>query len=115
MAWLQLCLRWSCVTTWERLFNFTDDLATALLSETPGRVVVAVDPTNAEAISILAAKHQIALTKIGTTGGSSLTINDAAIGLDELRRAFTDTIPKLFGHSRADLPSILPLDAKKIG
>lgn len=77
--------------------QLTGDPATALLSETPGRVVVAVDPTSAAAINTLAAKHQIVLTKIGRTGGSSLTINDVAIGLDELRRAFTDTIPKLFG------------------
>ena len=77
--------------------QLTGDIATALLSETPGRVVVAVDPTNADAISTLAAKYEIAVTKIGTTGGSSLTINDAVIGLNELRLAFTETIPKLFG------------------
>jgi phosphoribosylformylglycinamidine (FGAM) synthase-like enzyme len=72
------------------------DLARGLLSETPGRVVVVVDPANAKAITALAAKHAIAVTKIGTTGGSTLTVNDVVIPLDELRVAFMDTIPKLF-------------------
>jgi phosphoribosylformylglycinamidine synthase len=36
-------------------------------------------------------------TKIGTTGGTSLTINGAEISLTELRTAHTETFPKLFG------------------
>ncbi|MFZ2227858.1 MAG: phosphoribosylformylglycinamidine synthase subunit PurL [Candidatus Nanopelagicaceae bacterium] len=73
------------------------DVATALFSETPGRVVVAVESKNADRLGELAKSQNIALTKIGTSGGSSLTINGAVIPLDELRRSFTDTIPKLFG------------------
>jgi phosphoribosylformylglycinamidine synthase II len=72
------------------------DLARGLLSETPGRVVVAVDPADAGAIMALAAKQEIEVTKIGTTGGSTLVINEVVIPLDELRVAFMETIPKLF-------------------
>jgi phosphoribosylformylglycinamidine synthase II len=76
---------------------FNGDIATILLSETPGRVVVAVDPENVDALKAMAQKHEIILTRIGSTGGSSLMINDVVIPLDELRKAFTETIPKLFG------------------
>lgn len=73
------------------------DLATALLSETPGRVVVAVQKENAPALLALASKDKIAVTKIGETGGESLSINDMVLDLTELRAAFTQTFPKLFG------------------
>lgn len=73
------------------------DIATALLSETPGRVVVAIKRENAHAIQAIAEKYDIALTKIGATGGDSLVINDADIALDDLRTVFADTIPRLFG------------------
>ena len=69
----------------------------ALLSETPGRVVVAIDPSQTAALTSEAAAQKIALTKIGTTGGDSLVINDAKISLVELRKAHTETFPKLFG------------------
>ena len=68
--------------------------AVDLLSETPGRVLVAVkDGAKLEA---LCAKHSIAVAKIGETGGDSLVINDATISLTELRKAYTETLPKLF-------------------
>ena len=74
-----------------------EDVAAALFAETPGRVLVAVDPSAGEALSVLAAKFDIPLTKIGVTGGTDLTINGAAITITELRAAFTETFPKLFG------------------
>ena len=70
---------------------------TTLISESPGRVVVAVDPAKSSALLALAAKENIAITKIGITGGSSLIINGADISLKELRKAHTETFPKLFG------------------
>jgi len=45
----------------------------------------------------LANKNSIAITKLGITGGDSLTINDAVISLSELSTAHTSTFPKLFG------------------
>ncbi len=74
-----------------------ESIASALLVETPGRVLVAVDPSATEAISGLAAKFNIPVTKIGVTGGAELNINGAAISITELRAAFTETFPKLFG------------------
>jgi phosphoribosylformylglycinamidine synthase len=74
-----------------------ENVGLALLSETPGRVVVAIDPSHTAALTSEAASQKIALTKIGTTGGDSLVINDAKILLTELRTAHTETFPKLFG------------------
>ena len=74
-----------------------DNVGLSLLSETPGRVVVAIDSAQTAALTSEAASQKIALTKIGTTGGDSLVINDAKISLVELRKAHTETFPKLFG------------------
>ena len=74
-----------------------DNVGLSLLSETPGRVVVAIDPAQTAALTSEAASQKITLTMIGTTGGDSLVINDAKISLVELRKAHTETFPKLFG------------------
>jgi len=74
-----------------------DNVGLSLLSETPGRVVVAIDSAQTAALTSEAASQKIALTKIGTTGGDSLVINDAKISLIEIRKAHTETFPKLFG------------------
>jgi phosphoribosylformylglycinamidine synthase len=74
-----------------------ENVGTTLISESPGRVVVAVEPTKATELQALAAKQQITITKIGTTGGDSLVINGAVIPLNELRKAHTETFEKLFG------------------
>ena len=71
--------------------------AVDLLSETPGRVVVAIDPAKKDALLGQATKAKISCAHIGTTGGDSLTINDAVISLSELRKAHTETFPRLFG------------------
>jgi phosphoribosylformylglycinamidine synthase II len=74
-----------------------ENVGMALLSETPGRVVVAIDPAQSAALTEEAATQKIALTKIGVTGGDSLIINHAKISLAELRTAHTETFKKLFG------------------
>jgi phosphoribosylformylglycinamidine synthase len=74
-----------------------ENVGTTLISESPGRVVVAVESAKVDALRTLAAKQKIAATKIGTTGGSSLVINGAEIPLNQLRKAHTETFPKLFG------------------
>ena len=74
-----------------------EDVGISLVSESPGRVVVAVAPAQVAALTSLAESENIALTKIGTTGGDCLKINGAVITLTELRKAHTETIPKLFG------------------
>jgi len=74
-----------------------DDVGIALMSETPGQVLIAVDPKNAQALVALADTHKIECRKIGTSGGDNLTINGAVIPLSELSQAHTETFPKLFG------------------
>ena len=74
-----------------------DDAGIDLLSETPGRVVVAIEHSNTDALKNLATQNEIPLTKIGVTGGESLTINGCVISLTELREAHTSTFPRLFG------------------
>ena len=71
--------------------------AVELLSETPGRVIVAIDPSKKDALIVRAVKAKILCTQIGVTGGDSLTINDSVIVLNELRKAHTETFPRLFG------------------
>jgi phosphoribosylformylglycinamidine synthase len=66
-----------------------------LLVETPGRVVVAIEPAKAAALK--AAAGDIPLNHLGTTGGNALVINDVEISLAELRTAHTSTFQKLFG------------------
>ena len=74
-----------------------ENVGISLLSESPGRVVVAIDPAQTNALTSEAAAQKIALTKIGVTGGTALVINGAAITLAELHTAHTQTFPKLFG------------------
>ena len=68
-----------------------------LLSETPGRVIVAVEPSDVAKLTALSTQYEIVLSKLGTTGGDSLIINDAVISLSELSAAHTSTFPRLFG------------------
>jgi phosphoribosylformylglycinamidine synthase len=71
-----------------------NNVAVDLFSETPGRVLVAVK--DGGKLDALCAKHAIPVSKIGETGGDALVINDVAISLNELRKAYTETLPKLF-------------------
>ena len=74
-----------------------ENVAIALFSETPGRVVVSINESSTNSIIALAGKYQIPVTKIGMTGGSELIINETHISLTELSKAHTETFPKLFG------------------
>ena len=71
--------------------------AVELLSETPGRVLVAIEESDTNAIVALAGKYQIPIYKIGTSGGTELVINETKISIEELSKAHTETFPKLFG------------------
>ena len=51
---------------------------------------------SADALQALSNKYNIEVTKLGTTGGSSLKVNETEISIDELNNAFTETLPKLF-------------------
>jgi phosphoribosylformylglycinamidine synthase len=74
-----------------------DEAGIALISETPGRVVVAIESGKAALLLALADEKKIPVAKIGMTGGDALVINECRISLDELRQAHTETFKKLFG------------------
>ena len=74
-----------------------ENVGVALISETPGRVIVAIEPTHMSKLKELALKYSIMITKLGTTGGDNLIINETVISLEELTNAHTSTFPRLFG------------------
>jgi phosphoribosylformylglycinamidine synthase len=74
-----------------------ENVGVALISETPGRVIVAIEPTHMSKLKELASKYSIMITKLGTTGGDNLIINETVISLEELSNAHTSTFPRLFG------------------
>jgi len=74
-----------------------NNAAVDLLSETPGRVIVAIEPSKKDALLAQATKAKISCAHIGISGGDSLTINDSVIPLNELRKVHTETFPRLFG------------------
>ena len=77
--------------------EFAGNIAAELFAQTPGRVIVAIQPAQSAALKELAAKHGSPITRLGQSGGETLTINGAHISITELRKAYTETLPKLFG------------------
>ena len=77
--------------------EFAGNIAAELFAQTPGRVIVAVESQDSEALIALAAQHGISITRLGQSGGDILTINGAHLPLAQLRTAHTETFHKLFG------------------
>lgn len=72
----------------------------ALFSETPGRVLVAIEPGSAGALSKLSESKSINCKKIGVTGGSEFNINNAIkISIADLSKSHTEVFSNLFGNS----------------
>jgi phosphoribosylformylglycinamidine synthase len=70
----------------------------ALFSESASRVLVAVPIGLRQAFEALVAESEIPLTGLGATGGTALVVKDQfEVPLDELRAAWSSTLPKLFG------------------
>jgi len=75
-----------------------DDAFTDLFSETTARAVVAVRPEHFDALVKLCAVNDVPYQTLGTTGGSSLTVEGVLeIPLPELRDAYERTLPAVFG------------------
>ncbi len=78
-----------------------EDAATALFAETTGRALLGVDPEGAAELARLAAGHGVPCDRIGTAGGTGVTIDvrgqrvEATVG--ELRDVAERTLPRLFG------------------
>jgi phosphoribosylformylglycinamidine synthase subunit PurL len=72
----------------------------ALFSESTGRVLVTVGRGHRQAFESLVAEHDVPIAELGvvTAEGSDLAISDLfTVPLDELRAAWSATLPKLFG------------------
>lgn len=75
-----------------------EDPFVALFSESASRVLVSVPIGHRQAFEALVAEQEIPLTVLGATGGKALVVKDQfEVPLDELRSAWSDTLPKLFG------------------
>jgi phosphoribosylformylglycinamidine (FGAM) synthase-like enzyme len=77
----------------------------ALFSESAARAVVTTsDP---DAVRAAAATAGVPVTELGTTGGDSLSVDGVlALGLAELRTAWTATLPALFGTPEATVGAV---------
>ncbi len=74
------------------------DPFTALFSESAGRALVSVVPGRETEFAALCAEHAVPATVLGTAGGDALSIESAfEVPLAELERAWTGTLPAIFG------------------
>jgi phosphoribosylformylglycinamidine synthase len=74
----------------------------ALFSESAGRVLVAVDPAHEERFTALCAERGYPLTRVGVTEGAgedaALTVaGQFTVPLDDVRRAWSATLPEALG------------------
>jgi phosphoribosylformylglycinamidine synthase len=70
----------------------------ALFSESAGRVLVTAAPDRVDEVRSMASAAGVAVTTLGTTGGASLTVASLPeLTLAELRSAWEETLPALFG------------------
>ncbi len=69
----------------------------ALFTESVARAVVAVRPDRVGDLESAAATYGVPVTRLGTTGGDSLTVDGLfSVPLRELRTAHEATLPALF-------------------
>jgi len=71
-------------------------ITAGLFAETPGRVLVSVDPAKVDSLLDRCDSKNVPIHKIGVTGGDALIVNEAVISLEQLRQAHTNTFPRLF-------------------
>lgn len=83
------------------LSDVHDDQFVALFSESASRVLVATTADKADAVLAHASEQGIPVAEIGATveDGTDLTFGDVSVPLTELRAAWENTLPDLFGHA----------------
>jgi phosphoribosylformylglycinamidine synthase len=75
-----------------------EDAFVELFSESATRCLVTVRPGDEDALEAMAGALGVPTRRLGATGGDALTVEDAfSIPLDELRTAWTSTLPQAFG------------------
>jgi phosphoribosylformylglycinamidine synthase len=84
-----------------------DDPFTALFSESAARVLVTTSDPGA--VTTTADWAGVRVTELGTTGGNALVVDgQVELPLDELRAAWTATLPALFGGPEHSTPLTVP-------
>ncbi|MBL8926958.1 MAG: phosphoribosylformylglycinamidine synthase subunit PurL [Pseudonocardia sp.] len=74
----------------------------ALFAESAGRVLVTVDPADADAVGARAKAAGVPVERLGATGGGTLEIADVGtLDLTQLRAAWESTLPALFESTSA--------------
>lgn len=74
------------------------DAFVGLFSESAARAVVTVPADRVEELMTVAARHGVPATELGTTGGDVLAVDGQfEVTLDELRTAWTSTLPAALG------------------
>jgi phosphoribosylformylglycinamidine synthase len=73
--------------------------AETLFSESANRVVVSLDPLDADAIVVAATSVGIAAAVVGRAGGSELVFGEAgSVRLSDAERVWRNAIPDAIGH-----------------
>ncbi|HTY72158.1 MAG TPA: phosphoribosylformylglycinamidine synthase subunit PurL [Actinomycetes bacterium] len=72
----------------------------ALFSESTARALVVVDPAGEPALAGLCARHGVPMRRLGRVEGRSLVVDGLfELGVDEVRAAWSATLPAIFGPS----------------
>ena len=78
--------------------NITEDHFVHLFSETPGRILVAIDAKQLDNVIRRAIDLEITTTRIGKTGGDEINFENLfSISISEMRKVNSETLPRLFG------------------
>jgi phosphoribosylformylglycinamidine synthase II len=107
-ALVEATLRYDCganITLPEDMSAFV-----ALFSESTARALVSVPRGHEKAFTALCAQHGLPVTVIGSVDGRSRALDvrgQFTISLDELRSAWTGTLPSLFGEVSTEAPAYL--------
>jgi len=93
---VEMALRRGVGTT-VSLAAVADEAFVALFAESVARAVVTVPADRVADLETAATAYGVPITRLGTTGGDSLSVDGLfSVGLDELRAAHESTFPALF-------------------
>jgi phosphoribosylformylglycinamidine synthase len=78
--------------------NIPEDHFVHLFSETPGRILVAIESEKVDELIGRAIDLEITTTRIGKTGGEEINFENLfSISISEMRKVNSETLPRLFG------------------
>ena len=78
--------------------NIPENHFVHLFSETPGRILVAIEPAEIDKFIGRAIDLEITTTRIGKTGGEDINFENLfSISISETRKVNSETLPRLFG------------------